>query len=81
MFITTPAQGAEDVEIDNKGYIYSGLGDGSIIRIKPDNSEITTIAKSEGHIFGIDINSRSDKLALADQVSGIKILDLMTGKM
>lgn len=81
VFISTPASGAEDVEIDRQGFIYSGLSDGSIIRIKPDNSEITTIAKSEGHIFGIDINSRNDKLALADQVSGIKLLDLKTGAM
>ena len=39
IFVSTPADGAEDVEIDQStGYIYSGLHDGSIIRVTPDGS-------------------------------------------
>lgn len=37
-FIITPQNGVEDIEIDNKGFIYSGLSDGSIIRINPENT-------------------------------------------
>lgn len=40
---------------------------------------MTVITKSEGPIFGIDINKNGTKLAYADQVSGIKMLDLKTG--
>lgn len=79
-YISTPAPGAEDVEFDNKGYVYSGLSDGSIIRFKGNGSDVEVIAKSEGAIFGIDINSKYDKLALADQKAGIKILELDTRK-
>lgn len=28
----TPTPGAEDIEFDNQGFVYSGLADGSIIR-------------------------------------------------
>lgn len=36
------------------------------------------LAKSEGPIFGIDINKNGDKIVLADQLSGIKLFDLQT---
>jgi tricorn protease-like protein len=78
--VSTPAPGAEDVEFDNKGYVYSGLSDGSIIRFKGNGSDVEVVAKSEGAIFGIDINSKFDKLVLADQKTGIKVLDLNTRK-
>ena len=78
-FIQTPAPGAEDVEIDSQGNIYSGLHDGSIIRVTPDYTDVKVIAKSEGPIFGIDLSKKGDKLALADQILGIRILDLKTG--
>jgi hypothetical protein len=42
---------------------------------------LEVIAQSEGAIFGIDINSKHNKLVLADQVSGIKILDLKTHEL
>ncbi len=77
--IATPAPGAEDVEVDQNGFVYSGLHDGSIVRIKPDNSELKVIAKSEGPIFGVSLNKQGDKLVVADQKTGIKLLNLKDG--
>jgi hypothetical protein len=51
------------------------------VRFKENGEGLEVIAKSEGPIFGIDINSKCDQLALADQVAGIKILDLKTHEM
>lgn len=79
VYINTPFSGAEDVEFDKDGNIYSGLHDGSVIRIDRDSLEVKVVGKTQGAIFGIDINANGDKLALADQVSGIKILNLKTG--
>jgi len=71
-----PVKGAEDVEIDDEGFVYSGLSNGKIVRFTGNGSNIEVIAKSEGAIFGINLNEDNDKLVLADQRTGIKLLDL-----
>lgn len=45
-FITTPAIGPEDIVIDNDGNIYSGLSDGSIIRVSSNGQQTEVIGKS-----------------------------------
>ncbi len=56
------------------------MHDGSIVRIKEGTTQAEVIAKSDGPIFGISLNSDDSRLAVADQVSGIRVLDLKTGK-
>lgn len=46
MLINTPFTGAEDIEFDQDGNIYSGLHDGTIIQVDKDTLEVKTIGKS-----------------------------------
>lgn len=46
VLINTPFTGAEDIEFDHDGNIYSGLHDGTIIQVDKDTLEVKTIGKS-----------------------------------
>lgn len=74
-----PIHGPEDVEIDDQDNVYSGLADGTIIRISLKNrTEMEVLAKSDGPIYGVDVSKSGKKLVFADLSSGIKLLDLQT---
>ncbi|AKT40401.1 SMP-30/gluconolactonase/LRE family protein [Chondromyces crocatus] len=50
-----PGSGPEDVVVDAEGWIYTGLGDGRILRVSPDGSHIITVANTGGRPLGLEI--------------------------
>lgn len=72
-----PAPGPEDVVVDDAGQVYTGLADGSIVRVAPDGSTYTTIANTGGRPLGLRLHERT--LLVCDSHRGLLRLDLDTG--
>ncbi len=68
--IPVPGRGPESIALDSMGFIYSGLSNGSIIRITPSSYEVEVIAHSKGVPLGIEFNSNG-KLFVADANLGL----------
>lgn len=62
--------GPEDVAIDSRGYIYSGLEDGRVIRLQPDGSQPETFANTGGRPLGMHFDGEG-KLIVADGDMGL----------
>ncbi|MEG9861736.1 MAG: SMP-30/gluconolactonase/LRE family protein [Parvularculales bacterium] len=66
--IITTGNGPEGIAFDGAGRIYSGLGDGSIIRV--DGSDITTLANTGGRPLGVEFDA-DGQLIIADSEKGL----------
>lgn len=66
----------EDLDVDESaGIIYTGLVDGSIVRIKDEKIEV--IAKGKDTILGVKLSKDLRHLYFADTGAGICRLDLL----
>ncbi len=74
------ARGPEDITLGADGYLYTGVEDGRILKINPDNGAIETIAQFEGRPLGLEF-SGAGKLLIADAYGGLLRLDVKTGKV
>jgi sugar lactone lactonase YvrE len=67
----TGGKGPEDVAFDGRGYLYSGLEDGRIVRVRPDGStRPETFANTGGRPLGLQFDG-SGNLIVADAVRGL----------
>jgi sugar lactone lactonase YvrE len=62
--------GPEDVAIDRQGRIYTGVEDGTIVRLAPNGSGAETFATTGGRPLGLDFDSRGH-LIVADAYAGL----------
>lgn len=72
-----PASGPEDVVVDDQGQVYSGLIDGSIVRVSADGERVTVIANTGGRPLGLRLHAGT--LLICDSHRGLLRLDLGTG--
>ncbi|MGH3948839.1 MAG: SMP-30/gluconolactonase/LRE family protein, partial [Pseudonocardiaceae bacterium] len=63
--IPAGGEGPEDVVVDDRGRIYTGLADGRIIRIGEQGAEIETIAETPGRPLGIELYGDGELLVCA----------------
>lgn len=69
--IRTPFVGPEDVVIDDDGVMYTGTGDGSILRVTT-GGEITTVAAVGGRPLGIELYG--DDLLVCNADLGLQLV-------
>jgi sugar lactone lactonase YvrE len=69
VFARTPAPGPDTIAFDAIGYLYTGLGDGRIIRISPDGTRTDLLARIDGRATGIAFDTRGN-LLVADEGRG-----------
>ena len=72
-----PARGPEDVVVDDSGQVYAGLGDGTIVRVSPDGSQVSVVADTAGRPLGLRLHEGA--LLICDSHRGLLRLDLDTG--
>ncbi len=53
--IPVPGHGAEDVLVDDEGYVYTGTEDGSVFRVGPDGNRIERLGTTEGRPLGLEL--------------------------
>jgi sugar lactone lactonase YvrE len=65
--------GPESVAIDGNGYLYTGLADGRILRIRPDDATVETYARA-GEPLGMEFDAHGN-LIVADASLGLISVD------
>jgi sugar lactone lactonase YvrE len=68
--VRLPAAGPEDLARGPDGMLYTGLADGSIVRIDPATGNATPVAQTEGRPLGLRFDT-SGTLIVADAVRGV----------
>jgi len=72
--------GPEDVVVDPEGCIITGVDDGRILRLSPDDHRIETIADTGGRPMGIEL-SGDGRLIVCDARRGLLRVDPELGKV
>jgi sugar lactone lactonase YvrE len=62
--------GPEDVVLDREGRIYTGLEDGRIVRLQPDDGKPEVIADTGGRPLGLELDPRG-RLVICDADKGL----------
>ncbi|MEE6263091.1 SMP-30/gluconolactonase/LRE family protein [Plantactinospora sonchi] len=75
---TLSGQGPEDVAVDSRGRVYTGLADGRIVLVTDDHTE--TVAETGGRPLGVEVQ-RDGRLVVCDAVRGLLRVDPITGRL
>ena len=68
--------GPEDVAVSPlDGHVYTGLGDGSLLRIDPDSGAVSIFANTGGRPLGVTFSASGDRLYVADGHLGLLSVD------
>jgi sugar lactone lactonase YvrE len=73
-----PGTGPEDVLLDAKGRIYTGVDDGRILRVTPDGNHIDVITSTGGRPLGLEWLGE-DRLLVCDAYRGLLRVDTVLG--
>ncbi|HXD32702.1 MAG TPA: SMP-30/gluconolactonase/LRE family protein [Pyrinomonadaceae bacterium] len=60
----------EDVALDSRGRIYTGMNNGRIVRLQPDGRQPEGFANTHGRPLGL-VFDRADNLIVADAIKGL----------
>jgi sugar lactone lactonase YvrE len=77
--VPVPGNAPEDVVVDVDGNIWTGVDDGSIVRIAPDGQP-TVVANTGGRPLGLAV-ARDGRLLVCDSPRGLLVLDPASGKL
>jgi sugar lactone lactonase YvrE len=72
--------GPEDVVADGDGRLWTGLVDGRIVRISPDEGQPTVVANTGGRPLGLHV-ARDGRVLICDSHRGLLALDPASGKL
>ena len=78
--IPLPGEGPEDVVLGSDGLIYTGLLDGRIIAVAPQNGAVREVAKTGGRPLGIEATA-DGRLLICDSPKGLLELNLKTSTL
>jgi sugar lactone lactonase YvrE len=70
--------GPEDVLVDDKDHVYTGLRDGRILRLTPDGRRIDTIGDTGGRPLGLELFP-DGRILVCDATKGLLLADRVTG--
>ncbi|MGH3518026.1 MAG: SMP-30/gluconolactonase/LRE family protein [Haloechinothrix sp.] len=76
--IPVGAEGSEDVLVDDRGRVYTGLADGRIIRVSEHGAQIDSIAQLPGRPLGIEFYG-DDELVVCASDAGLLAVAISTG--
>ncbi len=78
--IPVPGTGAEDVVVDDAGMVWTGTGDGSIFRVRPDGNRVDRVAHTGGRPLGLELLP-DGRLLVADAHEGLLAVERDTGRV
>ena len=78
--IPLPGEGPEDVVVGSDGSIYTGLLDGRILAVAPEDGAVREVAKTGGRPLGLEATT-DGRLLICDSPNGLLELDLKTGAL
>jgi sugar lactone lactonase YvrE len=73
-----PGDGAEDVVVDDEGWVYTGTADGSVFRVHPDGRTVNLVGRTGGRPMGLELLP-DGRLLVCDAKSGLLALDPRSG--
>ena len=69
--------GPEDIAVSPRdGHIYTGIGDGSVLRIDPETGKVEVFANTGGRPLGMGFDPSGDTLYVADAQRGLVAVSL-----
>jgi len=78
--IPLPGEGPEDVVVGPDGVIYTGLADGRILAVAPEDGRVREVANTGGRPLGLEATA-DGRLLICDSPKGLLELDLKTGTL
>jgi streptogramin lyase len=78
--IPLPGEGPEDVVVGSDGSIYTGLLDGRILAVAPEDGAVREVARTGGRPLGLEATT-DGRLLICDSPKGLLELDLETGAL
>jgi sugar lactone lactonase YvrE len=78
--VPVPGEGAEDVLLDAKGWVFTGTADGSVFRVRPDGDRIDRVGATDGRPLGLEWLP-DGRLLVCDADRGLLALDPRTGRI
>jgi sugar lactone lactonase YvrE len=78
--VPLPGGGPEDVVVGADGSIYTGLLDGRILAVAPEDGKVREVAKTGGRPLGLEATT-DGRLLICDSPKGLLELDLKTGAL
>ncbi len=78
--IPVPGDGAEDVVVDDEGWVYTGTADGSVFRVHPQGRSVDLVGRTGGRPLGLELMP-DGRLLVCDAHAGVLVLDPRTGDL
>ncbi len=78
--IPLPGEGPEDVVAGPDGVLYTGLADGRVFAVAPEDKAVREIANTGGRPLGLEATA-DGRLLICDSPKGLLELDLKTGAL
>jgi hypothetical protein len=78
--IPLPGAGPEDVVVGPDGVIYTGLLDGRVLAVAPEDGTVREVANTGGRPLGLEATA-DGRLLICDSPKGLLELDLKTGAL
>jgi sugar lactone lactonase YvrE len=75
-----PGDGPEDVVVDAKGQLWTGLVDGRIVKVSADGQTHTVVADTAGRPLGLHV-ARDGRVLICDSYKGLLALDPDSGDL
>jgi sugar lactone lactonase YvrE len=76
--VPVPGHGAEDVVVDEQGWVYTGTDDGSVFRVHPEGRRVDQVARTGGRPMGLELLP-DGRLLVCDAKAGLLALDVAGG--
>lgn len=70
--------GAEDVLVDDRGHLYTGVDDGRVLRLTPDGRRLDVVAETGGRPLGLELHP-DGRLVVCDAGRGLLLVDRTDG--
>jgi sugar lactone lactonase YvrE len=78
--LTVNGQGTEDVLVDDRENVFTGVADGRILRLTPDGRRLDTITDTGGRLLGIE-SYVDGRLLVCDAAKGLLLADRVSGEI
>jgi len=80
VLIPLPGEGPEDVVVGPDRMIYTGLADGRVLAVSPEDQFVREVANTGGRPLGLEATA-DGRLLICDSPKGLLELDLKTGRL
>lgn len=78
--VPVPGHGAEDVVVDDEGWVFTGTEDGAVFRVRPDGRRIDRVGDTGGRPLGLELLP-DGRLLVCDARRGLLALDPADGRI